>query len=261
MDLEAGVAIITGSSSGVGAATARQLAEKGCHVLINYVHNETGARNTQAACEVLGVETLVVRADVARDDDCRRMAQMADDKWGRIDALVNNAGTTKFCDHANLDGLDAEDFQRIYGVNAVGAFQMTRAVAPAMRRGGRGAIVNVASIAGVMGVGSSIAYAASKGALITMGLSLARALGPEIRVNTVCPGFIQGDWLEQGMGAETYARTKAFLENNTPLRLTTTPDNIAEAIVYFLGGADVITGETLLLDGGHHLTQMPLARR
>ncbi len=261
MDLEAGVAIVTGSSSGVGAATARRLAEKGCHLVINYAHNEEGARVTQAACEGFGVETLVIKADVSRDEDCRRMAATADEKWGRIDALVNNAGTTKFCDHANLDGLDAADFQHIYGVNTVGAFQMTRAVVPAMQRGGRGSVVNVASIAGVMGVGSSIAYAASKGAMITLGLSLARALGPEVRVNTVCPGFIQGDWLEQGMGSDTYARTKAYLEKNTPLRLTTTPDNIAEAIVYFLGGADVITGETLLLDGGHHLTQMPLARR
>jgi 3-oxoacyl-[acyl-carrier protein] reductase len=143
----------------------------------------------------------------------------------------------------------------------VGAFQMVRAVEPAMRRGRRGAIVNVASIAGVMGVGSSIAYAASKGALITLGLSLARVLGPEIRLNTVCPGFIQGDWLEQGMGAENYARTKAYLEQNTPLQVTSTPDSVAEVIVYFLTGASVVTGETLLLDGGHHLTQMPNARR
>ena len=103
--------------------------------------------------------------------------------------------------------------------------------------------------------------AAPKGALVTLGLSLARVLGPEIRVNTVCPGFIQGEWLEQGMGAETYARSKVYLEQTTPLRLTTTPDTIAEAIVYFLAGADVVTGETLILDGGHHLNQLPSARR
>lgn len=261
MDLEGGVAIVTGSSSGVGAATARQLAEKGCHVVINYASNEAGARETQQACEAFGVETLVIRADVSADADCRAMAAAADEKWGRIDALVNNAGTTKFCNHADLDGLSAEDFQHIYAVNTVGAYQMVRAVEPAMRRGGRGSIVNVASIAGVMGVGSSIAYAASKGAMITLGLSLARVLGPEIRLNTVCPGFIQGDWLEQGMGEDNYARTKNYLEQNTPLQLTSTPDTVAEVIVFFLGGADTVTGETLLLDGGHHLTQMPLARR
>ncbi len=261
MDMEGAVAIVTGSSSGVGAACARQLAEKGAHVVINYANNSAGAEATRTACEAFGVETEIVQADVASDVDCRRLAQTALDRWGRIDALVNNAGTTKFCDHGDLEGLDAEDFQRIYAVNTVGAYQMVRAVEPAMRRGGRGAIVNVASIAGVMGVGSSIAYAASKGALITMGLSLARVLGPEIRVNTICPGFIQGDWLEQGMGEERYRAAMDFLESTTPLRLTTTPETIAEGVLYFICGADVITGETLILDGGQHLNQLASGRR
>jgi 3-oxoacyl-[acyl-carrier protein] reductase len=261
MDIEGGVAIVTGSSSGVGAACARQLAERGCHVVINYAHNEAGARQTEAACREFGVDTLVVKADVADDADCRRMAAATDAKWGRIDALVNNAGTTKFCAHGNLDGLDKRDFLDIYAVNTVGAYQMTRAVTDAMRRGGRGSIVNVASIAAIMGVGSSIAYAASKGALVTMTLSLARVLGPEIRVNAVCPGFIQGEWLKAGMGEEAYERTRRFLEETTPLRLTTTPDTVAEAILYFISGADVVTGETLILDGGAHLSLAPLARR
>jgi 3-oxoacyl-[acyl-carrier protein] reductase len=183
MDLQDAVAIITGSSSGVGAATARQLAERGANVVINYAHNEAGARATQQACEGFGVETAVVQADVADDGDCRKLAATAEERWGRIDALVNNAGTTKFCAHQELDGLDRQDFLDIYAVNTVGPYQMVRAVEPAMRRGGRGSIVNVASIAAVMGIGSSIAYAASKGALVTMGLSLARVLGPEIRLN------------------------------------------------------------------------------
>lgn len=261
MDMQNGVAIVTGSSSGVGAATARKLAELGSHVVINYANNEAGARATEAACRGLGVEVLVVRADVADDAACRAMVQAALDKWGRVDALVNNAGTTKFCAHDDLEGLDAADFQRIYAVNTVGAFQMVRACAPHMQRGGRGAVVNVASIAAVQGVGSSIAYAASKGALVTMTLSLARALGPAIRVNAVCPGFIQGDWLEAGMGKERYDRTKAFLESSTPLRLTCTPDSVADAILYFVTGADVVTGETLILDGGAHLSTAPLTRR
>jgi len=261
MDMEGGVAIVTGSSSGVGAACARQLAEKGAHLVINYANNADGAEETRAACEAFGVETEVVKADVSEDVDCRRLASAALDRWGRIDALVNNAGTTRFCEHGNLDGLDKQDFLDIYAVNTIGAYQMVRSVVPAMKKGGRGAIVNVASIAGVMGVGSSIAYAASKGAMITMALSLARVLGPEIRVNTICPGFIQGDWLEQGMGAERYAQTKAYLEQSSPLKLTTTPDTIAEGVLYFITGADVITGETLILDGGHHLNQLPSGRR
>ena len=126
MDIQGGVAIVTGSSSGVGAACARQLAERGCHVVINYSRNEAGARDTEAACIAHGVETLVVRGDVAEDADCRRLAAAADTKWGRIDALVNNAGTTKFCAHNNLDGLDKQDFLDIYSVNTIGAFQILR---------------------------------------------------------------------------------------------------------------------------------------
>ena len=185
MDIKGGVTIVTGSATGVGAAAVKLLATKGCNVVINYTKSEAEARDTQAQCDALGVETLLVQADVSKDADCRRMAAAAFDRWGRIDGLINNAGTTQFVNHANLEGLSAEDFQRIYAVNVIGPFQMTRAVTPHMKAAGRGAIVNVSSIAGVMGVGSSIAYTASKGALNTMTLSLARALGPEIRVNTI----------------------------------------------------------------------------
>lgn len=261
MDMESGVAIVTGSSSGVGAACVKQLARLGCNVVINYSKSEAAAAEVAAACEALGVETLVVRADVSDDSACRELVSQAVDKWGRVDALVNNAGTTKFVAHENLDGLDKQDFLDIYAVNAVGAYQMTRAVVPHMKRGGRGAIVNVASIAAITGVGSSMAYAASKGAMVTMTLSLARVLGPELRVNAVCPGFIQGSWLAEGMGQARYDATKTFLEQNSPLRLTATPDTVAEAILYFVTGADIVTGETLILDGGSHLSQMPMTRR
>ena len=260
MELEGAVVIVTGSSSGVGAACARQLAERGANVVVNYSGNRDGAEATRASCEALGVEAEVVQADVADDAACRRMAAVADERWGRIDGLVNNAGTTRFCAHDDLDGLSADDFQSIYAVNLIGPYQMTRAVRAAMVRGGRGSIVNVASIAGVMGVGSSVAYAASNGALITMTLSLARALGPELRVNAVCPGFIQGDWLREGMGEERYNKTKASLERNSPLGMTTTADTVSEAILLLLGGGDLITGETLMVDGGHHLMTAPLSR-
>lgn len=261
MELEGAVMIVTGSSSGVGAATAVQLAERGVNLVVNYSGNAAGAEATKVACEAQGVEVEIVQADVSQDADCRALAARAEQRWGRIDGLVNNAGTTKFCPHDDLEGLDADDFQRIYAVNTIGAYQMIRAVAPVMQRGGRGSIVNVASIAGVMGVGSSIAYAASKGALVTLTLSLARSLGPEIRVNAVCPGFIQGEWLKEGMGEAAYDKAKRSLEANTPLQATATADRVAESILLFLAGADLITGETLLVDGGHHLMQMPLARR
>ncbi|WP_322795096.1 SDR family oxidoreductase [Tepidiforma sp.] len=261
MDLRGGVVIVTGSATGVGAACARLLASKGCNVVINYTKSEAEARETEAACREVGVETLLVQADVADDADCRRMAAEAVAKWGRIDGLINNAGVTKFVDHTNLEGLTAEDFQRIYAVNVIGAYQMTRAVAPQMKSQGRGAVVNISSIAGVMGIGSSIAYAASKGALNTMTLSLARALGPEIRVNAICPGFIQGRWLRSGMGDAAYEAAKAAQERTTPLRRAGTPEDMAQAAVWFLEGADHVTGELLIVDAGAHLAGAPLIAR
>lgn len=261
MELKNGVVIVTGSATGVGAASAKMLAAKGCNVVINYTKSEAEAKETQAACEAFGVQTLLCQADVSSDADCRRMAQAAIDKWGRIDGLINNAGTTHFVNHANLEGLTADDFHRIYSVNVIGPYQMTRAVAEQMKRQGRGAVVNVSSIAGVMGIGSSIAYTASKGALNTMTLSLARALGPEIRVNTICPGFIQGRWLRGGMGDEAYEAAKAFQERTTPLRKAGTPEDMAQAAVWFIEGADLITGEILIVDAGSHLGGAPLTAR
>jgi len=261
MDIRGGVTIVTGSATGVGAAAARMLAERGCNVVINYTKSETEARETQAACEAAGVETLLCQADVSSDADCRRMVHDAMAKWGRVDALINNAGTTKFVAHSDLDGLQADDFQRIYGVNVVGPFQMARAVTLHMKAAGRGAIVNISSVAGVMGVGSSIAYAASKGALNTMTLSLARALGPEIRVNTVCPGFIQGRWLAGGMGEDAYNMAVERQERATPLHRAGTPENMAQAALWFIEGADIVTGEILMVDAGSHLGAAPLTAR
>jgi 3-oxoacyl-[acyl-carrier protein] reductase len=247
------VAIITGSSRGVGAATARLLAEKRYHVVINYTKSEKEARDVQAACEALGAETLLCRANVSEDEDCRRIASETVAKWGRIDALVNNAATTKFCALDDLEGLTKEDFLNIYSTNLVGPYQMIRAVAPHMKKIGKGAVVNIASTAGITGNGSSVAYCASKGALITMTKSLARALGPEIRINAVCPGFIQGEWLQGGMGHENYERLKNYLEASNPLRTTATPETIAPTILYFIENAALVTGETLVLDSGSHL--------
>jgi 3-oxoacyl-[acyl-carrier protein] reductase len=222
-------------------------------VVINYSKNVDAARVVAEECESLGGEILICQANVANDYDCRRMVSETLKKWGRLDALINNAGTTKFIQHADLDGLDSEDFQNIYGVNVIGAFQMVRAASNSLKASGDASIVNVASIAGVKGVGSSIAYAASKGALITMTQSLARVLGPEIRVNAVCPGFIAGEWLAVGMGKEIYEASKSFLEAKTPLQKTCTPESVAESILGFLEGHSIVTGQYLVLDGGHLL--------
>lgn len=253
MDLKQAVGIVTGSSSGVGASTARQLAARGTNVVINYSRSVDAAERVAEECRELGAEVLVCQADVSKDSDCQRMVEDTLSRWGRLDILVNNAGTTKFVTHSDLAGLDHQDFQDIYAVNVIGAFQMVRAAQEALTASGDASIVNVASIAGVKGVGSSIAYAASKGALITMTKSLARVMGPSIRVNAVCPGFIEGDWLAEGMGQAVYEQTLSFLRAKTPLQTTCTADSVAESILSFIDGHSVVTGQHLILDGGHLL--------
>jgi 3-oxoacyl-[acyl-carrier protein] reductase len=256
MDLKNAVCIVTGSASGIGAASAILLAGKGARVVVNYSKSEDAARATLKACVAAGGEALLVQADVAQDAECRRLAQAALDKWGRIDALVNNAGTTKFADHAKLDELSAEDFQRIYSVNVVGTYQMVRACAPAMKKSGNAAVVNVSSIASKNGMGSSIAYAASKGALNTLTLSLARVLGPEIRVNAVCPGMVDTKWLREGYG-ERYAAIEARYRQGTPLGRPGKPEEVAAVIVWLIEGADLITGDTIMVDSGMHMGLIP----
>ncbi len=253
MNLENAVAIVTGYSSGVGAATVKLLATKGCRVVVNYSRSAAAAEDVATECEKLGTEVLLCQADVSKDEDCQRLVDEAMKKWGRLDALVNNAGTTKFVSHRDLSGLDKEDFLQIYAVNVVGPYQMSRAAEKPLRQSGDAAIVNIASVAGIKGVGSSIAYATSKAGLITMTYSLARVLGPEIRVNTICPGFIQGKWLEEGIGAEGYQMAKKATEQRAPLGKTCTAESVAESIDFFIAGASIVTGETLILDGGNHL--------
>ena len=252
MILKNAVCIVTGSAAGIGAACAERLASKGARVAINYTRSEKEAHEVAAACESRGGQTIVVQADVSSDADCRRLAQAALDKWGRIDGLVNNAGTTKFAPHENLEALDAADFQRIFGVNVIGSFQMIRAVAAAMSRQGTGAIVNVSSIAGITGTGSSVAYAASKGALNTLTLSLARALGPAIRVNAVCPGFVETRWLTKGLGSDYEAKKRNY-EAITPLKATVLPEEVADAVVWLLEAASKVTGELITVDSGVRL--------
>ena len=256
MEVKGSAAIITGSATGVGAATALLLASKGCKVVINYSKSEEEAKETLAQCEALGVETLLFKADVSKDDECRAMVAAAFDKWGRIDVLVNNAGISSF-GKKDLVTLDADDFQRIYAVNVIGPYQMAQAVAPHMQEAGRGTIVNVSSVAGIMGIGSSMAYSASKGALNTLTLGLARKLAPQIRVNAVCPGFIATRWFRDGLGDDGYERVKSNMEKNTPLQSASSAEDIAGAVVWMVEGGDHVTGELMVIDSGLHLGYAP----
>ncbi len=253
MNLGDAVAIVTGSATGVGAACARGLAAKGARVVINYTRSREQALETQRACETFGVETLLCEADIADDSDCRRMADAALTKWGRIDALVNNAATTVPSDPFDLDTLSAADFQHVFGVNVVGTYQMVRAVLPAMKQAGSAAIVNISSNVSVTGGGSSIAYTASKGAVDAMGRVLARTLGPTIRVNTVCPGVIDTRWMRNALGVGGYDALERRFSDTAPLRRVATAADVAEVAIWLIEGADFVTGETIFVDGGIRL--------
>jgi 3-oxoacyl-[acyl-carrier protein] reductase len=242
------VAIVTGSASGIGAATAVELSRRGYSVLVNYSRSREQAEKVAAQC----ADAIAVQADVGEDAECRRLVQAALDKWGRVDALVNNAGTTKFVKLADLDGLSAEDFLRIYRLNVVGPFQMTRACAPALKAN-RGAVVNVSSVAALLGTGSSIAYAASKSALNTLTLSLARVLGPEVRVNAVCPGYVDTPWQSNALGAAGANKAAEHYASMVPLKDYARPEDVAETIAWLIEGGRQVTGETIYVDGGMHI--------
>lgn len=252
MELDGKVAIVTGSASGVGAATACRLAARGCRVVVNYTKSEAEATAVQAACIAAGSDAILCRANVAEDADCRRMVALAVGKWGRLDVLVNSAGTSKLVPHADLDGLTAEDFRRIYAVNTIGPYQMMRAARAHLTASGDGAVVNVSSGAGIGGRGSSIAYAASKAALNQLTLQLAVILAPTVRVNTVCPALIEGRWMRslQGDNYDTYL---AEARGRMPLGRVSTPDDVARTVLWLIAGATTMTGEIVSMDAGQHL--------
>jgi 3-oxoacyl-[acyl-carrier protein] reductase len=251
-------AIVTGSASGLGAATAAILAKGGARIVVNYSSSQKEAEQTADLCRSAGGEVVVVQGDVSRDEDCRKIAAAAA-PWGRLDALINNAGTTKHMAHDNLDGLSAEDFQRLFAVNTIGPFQMVRATrslleAAAKASGRASSVVNVSSVAGISGIGSSVAYAASKGALNTITLSLARALAPLIRVNAVCPGYIDTPWFIKGRGVEGAAKVRDAVVAKVPLKRASTAEDVA-SLVCFLATppSSNMTGEVVRMDAGLHL--------
>jgi NAD(P)-dependent dehydrogenase (short-subunit alcohol dehydrogenase family) len=249
------VVVVTGASTGLGRAIALETARQGAKaVVINYVRSRDEAEETGRRVEAEGVKAVLVQGDVASDDDCRAIAAAAE-PFGCVDALFNNAGATRFANHADLDAVSGQDFLDLYAVNVVGPYQMVRACRALLEAAPQpGAVVNTASIAGVTGIGSSVPYAASKGALTTMTLSLARALAPRIRVNAVCPGFIDTPWFGKGLSEAAVDRIRANAAASTPLRVASTPEDVAAATVFLASKASRhITGETLLVDGGSHL--------
>ena len=257
MKLQGAVAIVTGSSSvtGIGAETAKGLAGRGAKVVVNYATNEAGAEETAEACAAAGGEAITVKADVACDGDCRRLVSAAIDRWGRLDALVNNAAITRPIVQKDLEALDGAEFERIFSVNLIGNYQMTRAAAPHLKRTGDGAVVNISSVGAWRAAGSSMAYCASKGALNTLTISFARVLAPEVRVNTICPGGLLGNWTRNILSEEQYAERVRQAETEFPLRRPVMPADVAEAAIWLIAGAGarVMTGEIIRMDAGKHL--------
>ena len=237
------VAVITGGGTGIGRACALRLAREGAQVAINYSRSKAEAEATQKDIEALGRDAMVYCASVTDDDAVRAMMQATADRFGRIDVLINNAGMTHFVDLEDLEGLKDAYWFEIMDVNVVGLFRCARAAAPALKAS-KGCIVNIASVAGVTGMGSSIAYAASKAAAISVTKSLARVLAPEVRVNGIAPGVVLTRWVDDHLDhVQKYG-------DATPLGRVATPEDVAEVAYSFIANAGLVTGQTLMVDGG-----------
>ncbi len=237
------VALITGGATGIGRAVALSLAAKGVDIVINYSRSAQDAKDTAAAIEETGARCHIGQANVADDDQVRSLVDDAVRHFGRLDYLVNSAGTTHFVDAADLDGMLGQYWDDIMGVNVKGLFFACRAAAPHLKKTG-GAIVNITSIAGITGKGSSIAYAASKAAAISVTKSLAQVLAPEVRVNSVAPGIVLTRWCA---GREDHVKR---LGGSTPLGRCCSPEDVAQVVVPLLLAADLVTGQTIVVDGG-----------
>lgn len=240
------VAVITGGGTGIGRACALHLAKEGADIVINYSRSQDDAEKTKADVEALGRKAITYQASVTDDGAVREMMQATVSEFGRLDILINNAGMTHFVPLDDLEGMKDEFWFDIMDVNVVGMFRCSRAAAPALKENG-GCIVNVTSIAGITGMGSSMAYAASKAAGISVTKSLARVLAPEVRVNGVAPGIVLTRWV-----ADHQDHVKKY-GDETPLGRVATPEDVAEVVFSLVGNAGMVTGQTVVIDGGAFL--------
>lgn len=242
-------AIVTGGGTGVGRATSLRLGRLGYGVLVNYSRSQAEAEQTVAEITASGGRAVAFCGSVADDSVCRAMVARVVEEFGRLDVLVNCAGTTDFIAFRDLDSVTDETWERLYKVNVVGAFHCARAAREAMLSSGGGMIVNVSSVAAQLAQGSSIPYCCTKAALDNLTVSLARTFAPEIRVNGIAPGFIAGRWTLAGLGDRYEAICEAY-EKTLPLKQVCRPDDIAEGILSLITGSRLVTGQTLTVDAG-----------
>lgn len=245
-------ALVTGASTGIGRAAVVALAEAGFDVAINYSRNEQAARDTAAAAQSKGAKTLLACCDVADDSGVREMLRSVETEFGRLDALVNNAGITSTVPPKDLEAMTTEEWDRVFAVNVRGVFQVTRAAVPMLKRA-RGSVVNTASIVGLRPGPQPLPYASSKAAVINLTRLLALNLAPEIRVNAVAPGWMEGDWMER-MLKDRYQDLMARRAKQTPLGRCATAEDVAEVIVNLLTSNRFVNGEVIVIDGGYAAT-------
>jgi len=241
-------ALVTGAATGIGRAAVLALARAGFDVALNYSSSEAAARKTAAEAEKLGASTLVVRCDVSDESGVRAMLQAVEREFQRLDVLVNNAGTTASWKPRDLETLSLDEWDRVFAVNVRGLFQVTRAAVPLLRKS-QGCVVNTASIVGLRPGPQPLPYAASKAAVINLTRTLAWNLGPEIRVNAVAPGWMEGDWMKR-MLKDKYEDLMGKRAKATPLGRVVTAEDVAETMMSLVQGNRFVTGEVIVIDGG-----------
>lgn len=241
-------ALVTGAATGIGAAAVLALARAGFDVALNYSSSEAAARETAAAAEKLGARTLLVRCDVSDEQGVRAMLQSVEQAFHRLDALINNAGTTASWKPKDLESLSLEEWDRVFAVNVRGLFQVTRAAVPLLKKS-QGCVVNTASIVGLRPGPQPLPYAAAKAAVVNLTKTLAWNLGPEIRVNAVAPGWMEGDWMKR-MLKDKYDELMGKRAKATPLRRVVSAEDVAETMLSLILSNRFVTGEVIVIDGG-----------
>ena len=249
IELTGKVAVVTGGGGGIGSAISRILAGAGASVVITH-RGGAGEANAEKTLQLLaGNDHMLFRAAVDSEVEQRNLAEQIERQYGSVDILVNNAGITRFVPADDLHGLDDETIDTIFRVNWRGAFASVRSLEPLLRKSGDGLVVNISSIAGTTGIGSNVAYCASKSAMNTMTKSLARALAPAIRVIAVAPGLVEGDYTDKLDPAWTEQQRQL-----NPLKRLTTAEDVARAVLACATLLTYSTGCVIPVDGGRPLT-------
>jgi 3-oxoacyl-[acyl-carrier protein] reductase len=253
MNSDKPTALVTGASTGIGRSAAVALAKNGYDVVINFSRSEDAAKITARDAEAAGARALLYRCDVSDDSCVRAMVAATEKEFSRLDVLINNAGTTVDVEPRNLEGMKVEDWNRVFNVNVLGLFLVTRAAVPLLKKSPNGCIVNTCSIAGLRPSVQPLPYAASKAAVANLTKTLANALGPQIRVNAVAPGWIEGEWMKRTL-AENYEGLMARRAKYTPLKRCCTEDDVADSMLSLILHNRFVTGEIIIVDGGFSST-------